>query len=215
VQDGQVVGVGEGLPTGLGRRQDLAVAAEYLGEHAQRVRLFFGLLLPFRRRRRVAVVACRGLVFFPCGCLAVPAGPGGEAVVAGQFGGGTRTRGGVGALGRHGEHVGAVVIGAEMLRRLRAGQLWFWVSETGERVHLTGVNPPSFGVARVGPVYTPPVQRGRGWASNAVAEVSRQIQAEGARACLFTDQANPISNKIYAALGFRPVADMANLVIAR
>ena len=102
---------------------------------------------------------------------------------------------------------------AEMLRRLRAGLLWFWASETGERVHLTGVNPPSFGVARVGPVYTPPAQRGRGWASNAVAGVSRRIQAGGARVCLFTDQANPTSNKIYAALGYQPVVDMANLVI--
>ncbi|MFU8875928.1 GNAT family N-acetyltransferase [Micromonospora sp. SL4-19] len=104
---------------------------------------------------------------------------------------------------------------AEMLRRLRAGRLWFWVDETGERVHLTGANPPSFGVARVGPVYTPPAQRGRGWASNAVAEVSRRIQAEGARACLFTDQANPTANRIYAALGYQPVVDMANLVIVR
>jgi predicted GNAT family acetyltransferase len=82
-------------------------------------------------------------------------------------------------------------------------------------VHLTGVSPPSFGVARVGPVYTPPAQRGRGWASNAVAEISRRIQAEGARVCLFTGQANPTSNKIYAALDYQPVADMANLVIAR
>jgi FR47-like protein len=104
---------------------------------------------------------------------------------------------------------------AEMLRRIRAGSLWFWVNEAGERVHLTGVNPPAFGVARVGPVYTPPAQRGRGWASNAVAEISRRIQAEGVRVCLFTDQANPTSNKIYAALGYRPVADMANLVITR
>ncbi|HEX7745428.1 MAG TPA: GNAT family N-acetyltransferase [Micromonosporaceae bacterium] len=104
---------------------------------------------------------------------------------------------------------------AELLQRLRAGRLWFWVDETGERVHLTGVNPPSFGVARVGPVYTPPAQRGRGWASNAVAEVSRRIQAQGTRVCLFTDQANPTSNKIYAALGYRPVVDMANVVIAR
>lgn len=103
----------------------------------------------------------------------------------------------------------------EMLRRLRAGQLWFWAGESGERVHLTGVNPPSFGVARVGPVYTPPGQRGRGWASNAVAEVSRRLQAEGARVCLFTDQQNPTSNKIYAALGYQPVVDMANLVIVR
>ena len=82
-------------------------------------------------------------------------------------------------------------------------------------MHLTGANPPSFGVARVGPVYTPPAQRGRGWASNAVAEVSRRIQAEGAQVCLFTDQANPTSNKIYADLGYRPVVDMANLVIVR
>jgi hypothetical protein len=104
---------------------------------------------------------------------------------------------------------------AEMLRRLRTGRLWFWVNQAGERVHLTGVSPPSFGVARVGPVYTPPAQRGRGWASNAVAEISRQLQAEGARVCLFTDQANPTSNKIYAALGYQPVADMANLIITR
>ncbi|MEV4500311.1 GNAT family N-acetyltransferase, partial [Micromonospora arborensis] len=27
---------------------------------------------------------------------------------------------------------------AEMLRRLQAGRLWFWVDETGEPVHLTG-----------------------------------------------------------------------------
>ena len=102
-----------------------------------------------------------------------------------------------------------------MLRRLRAGRLWFWVNQAGDRVHLTGASPPSFGVARVGPVYTPAAQRGRGWARNAVAEISRRIQAQGARVCLFTDQANPTSNKIYAALGYQPVADMANLVIAR
>jgi GNAT superfamily N-acetyltransferase len=102
---------------------------------------------------------------------------------------------------------------SEMLRRIRAGRVWFWVDEAGKRVHLTGTNPPSYGVARVGPVYTPPAQRGRGWASNAVAEVSRRIQEEGARVCLFTDQANSTSNKIYDALGYRPVVDMANLVI--
>jgi len=102
---------------------------------------------------------------------------------------------------------------SETLRRIQGGGVWFWVDGTGQRVHMTGANPPSFGVARIGPVYTPPSERGRGWASNAVAEVSRRIQAQGARACLFTDLANPASNKIYAALGYRPVADMANLVI--
>ncbi len=100
-----------------------------------------------------------------------------------------------------------------MLRKLRAGTIWFWVDETGARVHLTGANPPAFGVARIGPVYTPPAERGRGWASSAVADVSRRLRSEGARVCLFTDQANPTSNKIYAALGYRPVVDMANLVL--
>ncbi len=103
----------------------------------------------------------------------------------------------------------------ELLHRIRAGSLWFWADEAGERVHLTGVSPPAFGVARIGPVYTPPAQRGRGWASNAVARVSGQVQATGARVCLFTDQANPTSNRIYAALGYQPVVDMANLVIVR
>jgi len=102
---------------------------------------------------------------------------------------------------------------ADLLGRLGAGRIWFWVDRTATPVHLTAANPPSFGVARLGPVYTPPDQRGRGWASNAVAEVSGRLQAEGVRVCLFTDQANPTSNKIYAALGYRPVVDMANLVI--
>ncbi len=100
-------------------------------------------------------------------------------------------------------------------RRLEAGELWLWVDAAGRPVHLTAVNPASFGVARVGPVYTPPEQRGHGWASNAVAEVSRRVQAEGVRVCLFTDQANPTSNKLYAALGYRPVVDMANLLVIR
>jgi predicted GNAT family acetyltransferase len=103
----------------------------------------------------------------------------------------------------------------EMLGRIRAGRVWFWVDDEGRRVHMTGANPPSFGVARVGPVYTPPSERGHGWASNAVAEVSRRIQAAGIRPCLFTDQANPTSNKIYTALGYEPVVDMANLSIVR
>jgi predicted GNAT family acetyltransferase len=80
-------------------------------------------------------------------------------------------------------------------------------------VHLTGANAPAFGVARIGPVYTAREQRGRGYASAGVAAVSRLLLDRGARVCLFTDQANPTSNRIYEALGFRPVVDMANLVI--
>jgi hypothetical protein len=100
-----------------------------------------------------------------------------------------------------------------MRRRIALGRVWLWVDAAGRPVHLTAANPPAFGVARIGPVYTPPEHRGHGYASAAVAEVSRQIVASGARACLFTDQANPTSNKIYEALGYRPVVDMANLLV--
>ena len=68
-------------------------------------------------------------------------------------------------------------------------------------------------MARVGPVYTPGAQRGHGYASVLTAHVSRLLRDSGARVCLFTDQANPTSNKIYAAIGYVPVVDMANLVI--
>ena len=100
-----------------------------------------------------------------------------------------------------------------MLARIAQRRLWFWDDAEGRTVHLTGANLPVFGVARVGPVYTPKEQRGRGYASAAVAAVSRLLLADDVQVCLFTDQANPTSNKIYEALGFRPVVDMANLVV--
>lgn len=102
---------------------------------------------------------------------------------------------------------------AGMLRRIEEGRVWFWVDERGERVHLTGHNPPSFGVARIGPVFTPKEHRGNGYASAAVAEISRMLRDAGSRVTLFTDQANPTSNAIYQRIGFRAVVDQANLVI--
>jgi GNAT superfamily N-acetyltransferase len=101
----------------------------------------------------------------------------------------------------------------DMVLRIDEGVIWLWEAEGGERVHLTGANPPAYGVVRVGPVYTPAGHRGRGYASAAVAQVSRQVLAGGSRACLFTDQANPTSNRIYEAIGYRQVADMVGLLV--
>jgi RimJ/RimL family protein N-acetyltransferase len=98
----------------------------------------------------------------------------------------------------------------DMLRRIEEKRVWVWEDPSYGVVHLTGANPPAFGVSRIGPVFTPKQHRGKGYASAAVAEVSRRILDSGDRACLFTDQANPTSNKIYEALGYRPVVDMAN-----
>jgi GNAT superfamily N-acetyltransferase len=66
---------------------------------------------------------------------------------------------------------------------------------------------PAFAVACIGPVYTPPEQRRKGYASAAVATVSQLFLHAGARVCLYTDQANPTSNGIYQAIGYQPVVD--------
>jgi predicted GNAT family acetyltransferase len=101
----------------------------------------------------------------------------------------------------------------EMRRRIETGQIFVWEVD-GAPIHVTAATEPAFGVSRVGPVYTPREHRGRGYASRAVYEVSRLIVERGVRACLFTDQANPTSNKIYEALGYDRLVDMANLQVA-
>jgi predicted GNAT family acetyltransferase len=80
--------------------------------------------------------------------------------------------------------------------------------EDGEPVSLIGRTVPVAGVPRIGPVYTPPELRGRGYASTAVAALSRRLFDEGARrVVLFTDLGNPTSNKIYGEVGYRRLAD--------
>lgn len=102
----------------------------------------------------------------------------------------------------------------EVAQRVADHRIWVWAVD-GQPVHVTGHNPPSFGVARIGPVYTPASHRGHGYAAAAVAAVSCRLQAEDARVCLFTDRGNPVSNPLYQRLGFRPVVDMVNLGFTR
>ncbi|HEU5038537.1 MAG TPA: GNAT family N-acetyltransferase [Nocardioides sp.] len=115
--------------------------------------------------------------------------------------------------GRAGRHaLGEAFTPEDVAHRIDDG-VWFWEDERGERVNLTGATLPANGVSRIGPVYTPDEHRGHGYASRAVAEVSRHLADTGVRCCLFTDQENPTSNKIYEAIGYRPVTDMVNLLL--
>jgi len=62
---------------------------------------------------------------------------------------------------------------------------------------------------RVGPIYTPPELRRRGYATALTAEITRMLLDRGRRFCfLFTDLANPTSNSIYQRIGYRPVTDV-------
>jgi predicted GNAT family acetyltransferase len=72
-------------------------------------------------------------------------------------------------------------------------------------------NPTPNGI-RIGPVYTPPEYRRRGYASALVAELSERL-LETRRFCfLFTDLANPTANRIYEQIGYRRVCEAAEIV---
>ncbi|WP_433010578.1 GNAT family N-acetyltransferase [Kribbella sp. CA-294648] len=91
--------------------------------------------------------------------------------------------------------------------RIEAGRLWVWENE-GRVVSLVGHQATLFRATRVGPVYTPPRDRGRGYAGALTAHVTRQLLDAGSQVCLHTDLANPTANKIYAAIGYRPLVDL-------
>jgi predicted GNAT family acetyltransferase len=75
---------------------------------------------------------------------------------------------------------------------------------------MAGLTRIAVGQVRVGPVYTPPGLRGRGYAGAVTAEASRAALAAGAtEVVLFTHLANPTSNALYQRIGYLPVADFA------
>lgn len=86
--------------------------------------------------------------------------------------------------------------------------LYLW-EDSGRVVSLVGAGGETPNGIRIGPVYTPPDARGRGYASALTAAASQDQLDRGRRFCfLFTDLANPTSNHIYQQIGYRPVRDV-------
>ena len=91
------------------------------------------------------------------------------------------------------------------------GGLVLWEHE-GRPVSLAGRHKAAAGQARVGPVYTPPELRGRGFGGAVTTAVTQAALDDGAEgAVLFTDLANPTSNTLYQRLGYRRISDWAVL----
>ncbi|QAY70519.1 GNAT family N-acetyltransferase [Xylanimonas protaetiae] len=101
---------------------------------------------------------------------------------------------------------------ASVVSRIARGSAWVWDVD-GEAVHLTSYAGPAYGVARIGPVYTPPQHRSLGYAGALVAHVSQLLLDAGHRVCLFTDRANPASTKVYERIGYERVADTAEHLV--
>jgi predicted GNAT family acetyltransferase len=98
-----------------------------------------------------------------------------------------------------------------------AAGILLW-EDAGEPVSLAGWGGPSPNGIRIGPVYTPPELRGHGYATALTAELSQRLLdgrlfEGGRRFCfLYTDLANPTSNAIYERIGYRRVAESAEIV---
>ncbi len=93
---------------------------------------------------------------------------------------------------------------------LRSGSRVFHLWEhDGRPVSMAAVTGPTPNGIRIGPVYTPPEDRRHGFASAVTAAASQAQLDQGRRyVFLFTDLANPTSNRIYQAIGFEPVVDV-------
>lgn len=92
----------------------------------------------------------------------------------------------------------------------RTMSLW---EDGGRPVSMAGHAGETPNGVRIGPVYTPPALRGRGYATALTAEVSRRVRDSGRLCFLYTDLANPTSNSIYRRIGYEPVCDMVDYLL--
>ena len=100
-----------------------------------------------------------------------------------------------------------------ILQRIHEQSIFLW--DDGRPVSLAATSRRTQHGVSIGPVFTPPERRGRGYASACVAALSQHILDEGWAFCtLFTDLGNPTSNKIYQQVGYRPVCDFSEIRFA-
>ncbi len=91
-----------------------------------------------------------------------------------------------------------------LLAQAGAGTHFLWIHED-RPVALAAVNRQLAGCASLGPIYTPPRHRGRGYAGALTAALAAKILADGRHAvCLYQEVANEAAARCYARVGFRP-----------
>ena len=110
---------------------------------------------------------------------------------------------------RSSQHEAPAALAGRLLPRL-----FFW-EHHGETVSMAAINGLTPRGRRIGPVYTPPEHRQRGYAEALVAVLSQSILDEGLRWCfLFTDVANPTANAIYRRIGYEPNGEIEEIAFA-
>jgi len=103
---------------------------------------------------------------------------------------------------------------AFLQRRFRRRELYVW--DDGGLKSIVATSSNTRNVVRISAVYTPEEFRGRGYASNAVAAVTRDALAQGAQFCvLFADPEPAPAARIYRSLGYRPISDHVLIALSR
>jgi uncharacterized protein len=93
-----------------------------------------------------------------------------------------------------------------MEQKIKDQSIYIWKVD-GKPVTMTARGRQSKNGQVVTLVYTPEEYRGQGYASSLVKKVSEEILKEKKFCTLYTDLANPTSNKIYTNIGYEPVED--------
>lgn len=97
----------------------------------------------------------------------------------------------------------------EVDRRLADPDSGYYLWEVaGSPVAFAGYGGRTPNGIRIGPVYTPLLQRRHGYGTALTGEVSRRLMAAGRKFCfLYTDLANPTANGIYHKIGYQWVCE--------
>lgn len=93
---------------------------------------------------------------------------------------------------------------------LDAKEAFFWENE-GKIVSMMKKARPSAHGVTVSLVFTPKVERKKGYARTMVAAGSKELLKEFQFCVLYTDMLNPTSNKIYQEIGYKKVVDSVHL----
>lgn len=89
---------------------------------------------------------------------------------------------------------------------IAAGDIYLW--QDGQPVSMAMKTRPTRHGISVSLVYTPPEQRGRGYASACVGTLSQLLLESGWQHCaLFVDSSNTAAKRVYQRIGYEPVCD--------
>ena len=99
-------------------------------------------------------------------------------------------------------------------KRVRDGLVWLFEAPDGKIVSIASVTRQLNTGCCISGVYTPPEERGKGYAAANMLALSKAMLEKGNRfVALFVDKKNPISNHVYKKIGYRIIRDSWHYVL--